>query len=160
MDEHKTGFSTKFAAISLILTITALGAMILRPPGAGRVYHFRSDQYGLQGSTALLLRNQSCLVLSRSKEDIGRTVALPGSEKRLLAIAATDRIRSGRDKSGLYMIDTKTGLVARPGDAIDAEILFRGEIGKLNDAFRAGWRLDDSCGSGLAVVFSITRVHR
>ena len=144
----------------LLLAVVALALLFLRLPGAGRVYHYRSDQYGLQGSTALVLRNRGCLVLSRSEADIGKVEAAPGSENRLFVIGGTDRIRSGSDRLGHYLVDSETGLIARPGDAIDAEILFRGKIGSLKDTFRAGWRLDDRCGSRLAVVFTIARVHR
>lgn len=144
----------------LLLAVAALASFFLRPPGPGRVYQYRSDQYGLQGSTALVLRNRDCLVLSRSEADIGKAEAAPGSENRLFVIAGTDRIRSGSDRLGRYLVDAETGLIARPGDAIDAEILFRGKIGSLEDTFRAGWRLDDRCGSHLAVVSSIARVHR
>ena len=150
----------RLAAISLLLAVVALALLLVRPPGAGRVYHYRSDQYGLQGSTALVLRNRDCLVLSRSEVDIGRAEAAPGSENRLFVIAGTDRIRSGSDRLGHYLVDTETGLIARPRDAIDAEILFRGKTDSLRDTFHAGWRLDHRCGSRLAVVFSIARVHR
>jgi hypothetical protein len=124
------------------------------------VYRYRSDQYGLSQSTALLLRNGDCLVLSQSKGDIGKVEAASGSEPHLFAIAATKRIRSDSDARGLYLVDRQTGLTARPGDAIDADILFRPKIGGWRDAFAARWRLDDRCGRALAIVFSIARVHR
>ena len=85
---------------------------------------------------------------------------MPGSEQRLFAIAGTDRIRSGQDESGYYLVDTQSGLRARPGDAIDGEILFHPEAGNIRDTFAAGWPISDRCGRGLAIVFSIARVHR
>ena len=123
------------------------------------MYHYRSNQYGLQGSTALLLQNRDCLVLSRSEADIGKSEASAGSKDRLFAIAGTGRIRSGSDGRGDYIVDSRTGLTARPGDAIDGEILFK-KSGSVEDALRAGWLLGDRCGSGLAIIFSIARVHR
>jgi hypothetical protein len=49
--------------------------------------------------------------------------------------------------------------MARPGDAIDAEILFE-TVDGLEGSLAAGWPLDLDCGRGLAKVFSISRVHR
>lgn len=160
MSEYRTRSTLRIAAMLALLAVVAMALLFLRLPSAGSVYHYRSDQYALQGNTALVLRNRGCLVLSRSEADIGIAEAAPGSENRLFVIAGTNRIRSGRDKLGLYLVDSETGLIARPGDAIDAEIQFRGKIGALEDMFRAGWRLDDRCASRLAVVFSIARVHR
>jgi hypothetical protein len=153
---------TKLTWALLVASLAAIGAAFyfVRPPGPGQVYRHRSDQYGFSGSTALVLRNGDCLVLSQTEADIGRAEAPARSENRLYAVAGTDRIRSGSDDSGPYLIDTRTGLRARPGDAIDAEVLFRPKVGSLKDTLAAGWLLDDRCGSRLAVVFSISRVHR
>jgi hypothetical protein len=153
---------TKLTWALLVASLVAIGAAFyfVRPPGPGQVYRYRSDQYGLSGSTALVLRNGDCLVLSQTEADIGKAEAPGGSENRLYAVAGTDRIRSGSDGSGSYLVDTTTGLTARPGDAIDAEILFRPKIGSLKDTFAAGWLLNDRCGSRLAIISSISRVHR
>ena len=140
-------------------TAKAAALYFVRPRGAGRVYHYRSDQYGLSGSTALLLRTRDCLVLSRSEADIGKAEATVGSSG-LFVIARTDRIRSGRAKSGAYLVDTENGLLARPGDAIDGEVLYRPRAGNFEDILAAGWPISDRCGGGLAIVFSIARVHR
>jgi len=140
--------------------VVLIALYLVRPPGAGHVYRYRSDQYGLQGNTALLLKNRDCLVLSRSEADIGRAEAAPGSQARLFAIAGAGPVRSGRDGRGAYLVDRRTGRAARPGDAIDGEILFRGETGGLGETLRAGWPLGKGCGRGLAIVHSIARVHR
>lgn len=147
----------------LFITALVLGALILwfvRPPGPGQVYHVRSDDYGLSESTAILLRNGACLVVSRSEADIGRSAAQPGSRDRLFAIVGTRRIVSGEDGRGLYLRDLRTGLTARPGDAIDAEIQFRSRVQGLAQVARLGWPIDDRCAGGLAMILSISRVHR
>jgi hypothetical protein len=149
----------RIAAVLLLIVAVALASYFVRPPGAGQVYQYRTDQYGLQGSTALVLRKGDCLVLSRSEADIGRAKAARGAEGRLFAIAAAGRVESGSDRLGDYLVDRASGLKARPGDAIDGEILFRGKIGGLEDSWRAGWPLNERCGSGLAVLLSIARVH-
>jgi hypothetical protein len=99
-------------------------------------------------------------VLSKSETDIGKAEAAAGSEQRLFAIAGAARIRSGKDERGDYLIDTESGLRARPGDAIDGEVLFHPQIGNFEDTLAAGWLLSDRCGRGLAIVLSIARVHR
>src|SRR3990170_6366591 len=108
-------------AIISLFTAAALALFIVRPPGPGHVYSYRSDQYGLSESTALLLRKGECLALSRSEEDIGSSQAGSGSHRRLWAIAGNERITAGSTESGPYLRDSSTGLVARPGDAIDGE---------------------------------------
>lgn len=158
MIEHKR--RTRIAAVLLLLAVVGLALLFLRPPGVGGVYQYRSSQYGLQGSTAILLQNGNCLVLSKSETDIGKIYATPGSEHRLFAIAGAARIRSGEDERGDYLIDSQSGLRARPGDAIDGEFLFYPRIGTFKDTLAAGWPLSDRCGRGLAIAFSIARVHR
>lgn len=74
-----------------------------------------------------------------------------------MTIAGTDRIRSGKDKNGLYLADTKSALVARPGDAIDAEIILPSSAGGVPDLLAAGWPVWNGCGSGLAIVHSVAR---
>lgn len=106
-----------------------------------------------------MLRNGECLVLSRSEEDIGKVEASAGSESRLFTIAGAQGIRSGRDQKGLYLVDQRSGLIARPGLAIDAEIIFDGEV-DMFDTLSMGWLLDFRCGGRLAKLLSISRVHR
>jgi len=141
----------------LIASVAAL--YLVHPPGPGHVYGFRTDVYGLAEHTALLLRSGECLVLSRSEEDIGKVVASPDSESRLFTIAGAQGIRSGRDHEGLYLIDQRSGLISRPGLAIDAAIIFDSEVDTF-DSLIMGWPLDLRCGSRLAKVLSISRVHR
>lgn len=151
--------STLVATAGLLMAVL-ISIYLVRPPGPGQVYRFRSDQYGLSESTALLLRNGDCLVLSRSEEDIGKTQADPGSEHRLFIIAGSQRVRSVRGENGPYLRDMRNGLIARPGDAIDAEIVFPRDAGGLADTLAVGWPLDFGCGQDLAKLFSISRVHR
>jgi hypothetical protein len=114
---------------------------------------------GLPENTALLLRHGECLVLSRSNEDIGKVEARPDSESRLFTIAGAQGIRSGRDRNGLYLVDLRNSLVARPGLAIDAEIIFDSEL-KMSDALAMGWPPDCRCARRFAKVLSISHVHR
>jgi hypothetical protein len=150
-----------------ILTITAiliivigLAVYLVRPPGPGRVYQYRSDVYGVSENTALLLRNGGCLVLSRSDEDIGQKDTVARTESRLFMIAGAERIRSRSDARGAYLVDDASGLVARPGDAIDGEIIFKSNPTSSRDTLAAGWPIDHGCGRGLAILLSISRVHR
>ncbi len=93
-------------------------------------------------------------------QDIGKIEATSGSENRLFIIAGMERIRSETDENGPCMVDEKSDLMARPGDAIDAEIIFSQTSGGFDDTLAVGWSLDFRCGRGLAKVFSISRVHR
>lgn len=147
-------------AIIALVVVASLVTYFVRPPGPGQVYSYRSDQYGIAGHTALLLRKGDCLVLSRSGEDIGKIAATAGAEDRLYVIAGTERIRSDRDEDGPFLRDLRNDLIARPGDAIDAEILFKPTSGAFGDMLAAGWPLNQHCGRGLAIVVSIARVHR
>lgn len=148
------------AATLGILAVLAILAQYVRPPDPGQVYRYRSDEYGIAGHTALLLRNGDCLVLSRSESDIGRTDAAPRSERRLFMIAAAKGVRAGADDNGPYLIDERNGAIARPGSAIDAEILFNRDAGTLQEVLELGWLPHFRCGHGLAKIFSISRVHR
>lgn len=152
--------SRTFAAILGSAILAGLAFYLVRPPGPGQVYRHLSSQYGLSEHTALLLRSGHCLVLSQSEQDIGRTEAAAGSENRLFVIAAAKGIRSMNDAKGPALVDERAGLVARPGDAIDAEILFDRTVDPVAAALALGWPVDFDCGDGLATLFSISRVHR
>lgn len=150
----------RLAVVLLLAGLFALLLYFVRPPGPGGVYQYRSGEYGLQGGTALVLRKDDCLVLSRSQQDVGKTQASPGTRARLFAIAGAGGVESGSDGQGPYIADHRSGRAARPGDAIDGEMVFRPRIGSWGDTLRAGWLLDARCGSGLAIIYSIERVHR
>ena len=94
---HKIKFLIRSATILLSLVLVVLALFLLSQPGAGRVYRYRSDQYGLQGNTGLVLRNRDCLILSRSEADIGKMEAAPGSESRP---SSRERTESGRQATG------------------------------------------------------------
>src|SRR5687768_12155535 len=136
-------------AVLALIVVIAMAVYFVRPPGPGQVYRYRSDQYGMTGHTALLLRSGDCLVLSRSDEDIGKTAAAAGTEDRLYVIAGSGGIRSASDADGPYLRDGRSGLAARPGDAIDAEIVFKPTPDGLGDTLAAGWPLDNRCGRGI-----------
>ena len=136
------------------------GLAFLRPPQAGNVYHSRTDENGQAESTFILLRSGECLVLSQSGTDIGRKEARPGSASELFTIIGGSRVSSDVDRQGLYLSDRQSGLVARPGLAIDGVVIRRETMGKVRDALEFGWPINLHCGHRLAEVLAISRVHR
>ena len=151
--------SASGAVVVALLVAGALALYVVRPPDPGRVYRTRSHQVGMSENTALLLKSGDCLVLSQSEADIGRSEAAGGSESRLFVIAGSKFVRSGRDERGFHLIDEQSGLTARPGDAIDAGIIFGRRPITTKDSLALGWPVTSSCGRRIATVFSISRVH-
>lgn len=136
------------------------GVAFLRPPQAGNVYRSRADAEGQVESTFILLRSGECLVLSQSAADIGRSDARRGNAAELFTIIAGRGVSSDADREGLYLLDRRSGLVARPGLAIDGVIIRRPPVGRIRDALDVGWPMRLRCGHRLAEVLSISRVHR
>jgi hypothetical protein len=73
--------------------------------------------------------------------------------------AGAGGVGGGRDERGLYLRDAEDS-VARPGDAIDAENVFKPQGADFGDMLAAGWPISHDCARGLAIVHSIDRVHR
>ena len=154
---------SKAFAIGLPVLALAASLALLRPPQPGNVYRTSSDLTGLPEPTALLVRYGECLSLSQSPLDIGRTTAEAGSSSRLFILATGRSVRAEADERGPYLIDRASGLRARPGEAIDGEILAYapGSIGDdwIENSLSVRWPIARRCGHSLAVVYSIKKVR-
>ena len=154
---------SKVLAIGLPVLALAASLALLRPPQPGNVYRTSSGLTGLPEPTALLVKHGECLSLSQSPLDIGRTPAEAGSSSRLFILATGRSVKAEADERGPYLIDRASGLRARPGDAIDGEILAYAprSIGAdwLENSLSVRWPIAGRCGHSLAIVYSIKKVR-
>jgi hypothetical protein len=154
---------SKALMIGLPVLGLAASLALLRPPQPGNVYRTSSDLTGLPEPTALLVKLGECLSLSQSPIDIGRGTAETGSSSRLFILATGRSVRAEADDQGPYLIDRASGLRARPGEAIDGEIIAYAprSIGEdwLENSLSVRWPIARRCGHSLAVVYSIKKVR-